>query len=63
MPKPFNVRGGREHKERNKTNHDTAIIKPPLQQHNDPQLDHPCPSFLNNFIDETKEKGRGLLLT
>ena len=33
----------------NKTDHDTTIIKPPLQQYNNPQLDHPCPSVLNNL--------------
>jgi hypothetical protein len=33
----------------NKTDHDTTIIKPPLQQYNDPRLDHPCPSVLNNL--------------
>jgi hypothetical protein len=40
----------------NKTDHDTAIIKPPLQQHNDPRLDPPCPSVLNNFTDKMKKE-------
>jgi hypothetical protein len=37
------------HREMSKTDHDTAIIKPPLQQHNNSRLDHPCPSVLNSF--------------
>jgi hypothetical protein len=49
MPEPFNVRRKQIHREMNKTDHDTAIIKPPLQQYNDPRLDHPCPSVLNKF--------------
>jgi hypothetical protein len=56
MPDPFNVRREKEHKEMNKTDHDTTIIKPPLQQHNNPHLDHPCPSVLNNFTDKMKRK-------
>jgi hypothetical protein len=52
MPDPFNVRGEREHREMNKTDHDTAIIKPPLQHHNDPLLDHPCSIVLNNFTEK-----------
>jgi hypothetical protein len=40
----------------NKTDHDTAIIKPPLQQYNDPRLDHPCPSVLNSFTDKNEKE-------
>jgi hypothetical protein len=54
MPESFNVRESREHKEMSKTDHDATIIKPPLQQHNDPRLDSPCPSVLNSFTNTMK---------
>jgi deoxycytidylate deaminase len=56
MPEPFNVRRKQIHREMNKTDHDTAIIKPPLQQYNDPRLDHPCPSVLNNFYRQNERE-------
>jgi hypothetical protein len=56
MPEPFNVRRKQIHREMNKTDHDTAIIKPPLQQYNDPRLDHPCPSVLNNFYRQNGKR-------
>jgi hypothetical protein len=58
MPEPFNVRRKHIHKEMNKTDHDTTIIKPPLQHYNDPRMDHPCSIVLKNFTDKMKEKGR-----
>jgi hypothetical protein len=57
MPEPFNVRRKQIHREMNKTDHDTAIIKPLLQQYNNTPLDHPCQSVLNSFTDKMKEKG------
>jgi hypothetical protein len=57
MPDPFNVKGEREHREINKIDHDTTIIKLPLQEHNDPRLDHPCSSVLKIFTKKMKEKG------
>jgi hypothetical protein len=38
------------------TDHDTIIIKPTLEQYNDPRLDHPCPSVLNIFYRQNKKK-------
>jgi hypothetical protein len=50
MPKPFSVIGKKIIREMTKTGHDTTIIKPTLQQHNNPRLDPPCPSVLAWFF-------------
>jgi hypothetical protein len=41
MPEPFSVRGEKITRELTKIGHDTTIIKPTLQQHNNPRLDPP----------------------
>jgi hypothetical protein len=56
MPEPFNVRRKQIHMEMNKTDHDTAIIKPPLQYYNDARLDHPCLSVLNGFYRQNGKR-------
>jgi hypothetical protein len=56
MPEPSSVRGKRKHREMNKTDHNADIIKPSLQLHNDPRLDHPYPSVSNNFYRQNEKK-------
>jgi hypothetical protein len=43
----YSVREGKiQHKKLSKTDHDTAMIKPPSEQHNNPRLDPLIPSIL-----------------
>jgi hypothetical protein len=46
----------KKHWELSKTDHDTAIIKPPLEQYYDPRMDHPCSSVLNSFYRKNEKK-------
>jgi hypothetical protein len=43
-------------REMTKTGHDTTVIKPTLQQHNNPRLDPPCPSVLAQFLQRDEKK-------
>jgi hypothetical protein len=43
-------------RELTKTGHDTTVIKPTLQQHNNPRLDPPCPSALAQFLQRDEKK-------
>jgi hypothetical protein len=56
MPEPFSVRGKKITREMTKTGHDTTVIKPTLQQHNNPRLDPPCPSVLAQFLQRDEKK-------
>jgi hypothetical protein len=56
MPKPFSVRRIKITREPTKIGHDTTIIKPTLQQHNNPRLDPPCPSVLAQFLHRDEKK-------
>jgi hypothetical protein len=56
MPDPFSVRGKNITRELTKTSHDTTVIKPTLQQNNNPQLDPPCPSVLEQFLERDEKK-------
>jgi hypothetical protein len=56
MPKPFSVRGKKRTREMTKTSHDTTVIKPTLQQHNNPRLDPPCLSVLAQFLQRDEKK-------
>jgi hypothetical protein len=53
---PFSVRGKKITRELTKTGHDTTVIKPTLQQHNNPRLDPPCPSVLAQFLQRDEKK-------
>jgi hypothetical protein len=63
MPKLSSVRGKRQHKKLSKTDHDTAIIKPTLQQHNNPRLDHPYPSVLTQHLQRDGKELTSINLT
>jgi hypothetical protein len=56
MPDPFSVRGEKITRNLTKTGHDIATIKPTLQQHNNPQLDPPCPSVLAWFLQRDENR-------
>jgi hypothetical protein len=56
MPEPFSVRGEKITRKLTKTGHDTAAIKPTLQQHNNPRLDPPCPSVLAQFLQRDEKR-------
>jgi hypothetical protein len=56
MPEPFSVRGKKTTREMNKTGHDTTVIKPKLQQHNNPRLDPPCSSVLAHFLQRDEKR-------
>jgi hypothetical protein len=56
MPEPFSVRGKNITRKLTKTGHDTAAIKPTLQQHNNPRLDPPCPSVLAQFLQRDEKR-------
>jgi hypothetical protein len=56
MPKLFSVRGKKITREMTKTSHDTTVIKPTLQQHNNLQLDPPCLSVLAQFLQRDEKK-------
>jgi hypothetical protein len=53
---PFIVRGKNITRKLTKTGHDTAAIKPTLQQHNNPRLDPPCPSVLAQFLQRDEKR-------
>jgi hypothetical protein len=52
----FNVRGRNITRDLTNSGHDTTIIKPTLQHHNNPQLDPPCPSVLAQFLHRDEKK-------
>jgi hypothetical protein len=56
MTEPFGVRGENITRKLTKTGHDTTAIKPKLQQHNNPQLDPPCPSVLAQFLQRDEKR-------
>jgi hypothetical protein len=56
VPEPFSVRGEKITSKLTKTGHDTATIEPTLQQHNKPQLDPPCPSVLEQFLQRDENR-------
>ena len=39
-----------------KTSHNIVVIKPALQQHNNPRLDPPCLSVLAQFLQRDEKK-------
>ena len=56
MPEPFSVREKKITREMTKTSHDTTVIKPTLQQHNNPRLDPPCPGVLAQFLQRDEKR-------
>ena len=56
MLEPFSVRGENITRKLTKTGHNTAAIKPTLQQHNNPQLDPPCLSVLAQFLQRDEKR-------
>jgi hypothetical protein len=56
MLEPFTVRGKNITMELTKTSHDTTVIKPTLQQHNNPRLDPSCLSVLAQFLQRDEKK-------
>ena len=56
MLESFSVRGEKITRNLTKNGHDTAAIKPTLQQHNNPRLDPPCPGVLAQFLKRDEKK-------
>jgi hypothetical protein len=56
MLEPFNVRGKKITRELTKTGHNTTVIKPTLQQHNNPRWDPPCSSVLAQFLQRDEKR-------
>ena len=53
---PFSVREKKITREQTKTGHNATVIKPTLQQHNNPQLDPRCLSSLEKFLQRDENK-------
>jgi hypothetical protein len=56
MLDPFSVRGIKITRELTKIGLNTTVIKPTLQQHNNPRLDPPCSSVLAQFLQRDEKK-------
>ena len=56
MPEPFSARGKKITRELTKNVHDTIVIQPTLQQHNNDRLDPPCLCVLAQFLQRDQKK-------